>query len=306
MQSPSPRPRRASRNAFAGAALVAILGCAAGTSPRVSDRPGPGPAPGAPGAEAALEPSPDGDPIRYHPGSQGAYRYYRLDSLDYQLPGGASQLQTYGRTAYLNVAIVPFDSAYRVHFHLDSVTQDPTTMRQPALDSVGPMSWVADMGPNGGLRNFQVTPATPFGENLSSELARRFFPAQPAGGAYPGRTWTDSSEVRIGGLSVTQTERAIIRSEALLASDSTEAYHLRIESTADLERQGSSTQTGQIIEAFGNGVDSTTYFLAEAGSFLGAQGTETFDLLFTVPAVGQSVPVHQVGRYSIARIPGDQ
>ena len=236
--------------------------------------------------------------FRYHPGSAGSYSYYRLDSIDYRFPG-ASQVQVYGRTAYLTVLIEPRDSAYRVVFQLDSIFQDPGTTHQPALDSLGLVHWAAEMGPTGGLRNFSVSPASPFGENLSSELARRFFPAQPAGGVQPGVVWTDSAEVTIGGVSVTQTEHAVTRSAAIAADDS---LGIRIESAAVLERRGTSTQTGEIIEAVGTGVDSAAFYLGPDGIFLGGDGREVLDLLFTVPAVGQDVPVRQVSHYRVTRI----
>jgi hypothetical protein len=235
--------------------------------------------------------------FRYVPGPAGSYRYYRLDSIDYRFPG-ASQLQVYGRTAYLTVHIEPRDTAYRVGFQLDSIFQDPGTTHQPALDSLGRVWWAAEMGPAGGLQNFTVRPSSPFGENLSIELARRFFPAHPADGVRDGGEWTDSAEVTVRGVSLNQTERSVVQSSA--THDST---GIRIESSAVLERTGSSTQTGEVIEAVGNGVDSTAFFLGPGGLFLGSEGREHLDLVFTIPAVGQDVPVQQVSYYRITRVP---
>lgn len=276
----------------AAATAVALLGCAAGTG-RMADGPAPR---GTEPIEAPID-SVLAD-FRYHPGSAGSYSYYRLDSIDYRFPG-ASQVQVHGHTAYLTVLIEPRDSAYRVVFQLDSIFQDPGTTHQPALDSLGLVRWAAEMGSTGGLRNFSVSPASPFGENLSSELARRFFPAQPVGGVQPGAVWTDSAEVTIGGVSVTQTERVVTRSAATADEDS---LGIRIESAAVLERRGTSTQTGEIVEAVGTGVDSTAYYLGPDGLFLGGDGREVLDLLFTIPAVGQNVPVQQVSHYRITRI----
>jgi hypothetical protein len=235
----------------------------------------------------------------YRADSAGSYSYYRLDSINYRFPG-ASQVQVHGRTAYLTALIEPRDSAYRVEFQLDSIFQDPGTTHQPALDSLGLVRWVAEMGPTGGLRNFSVSPASPFGENLGIELARRFFPAQPAGGALPGVVWTDSADVTVEGVSLNQTERAVTRSAATAREDS---LGIRIESAAVLERRGTSTQTGEVIEAVGNGVDSTAFYLGPDGLFLGSEGKEWLDLVFTIPAVGQKVPVQQVSHYRITRIP---
>ncbi|NNG16891.1 MAG: hypothetical protein HKM89_10455 [Gemmatimonadales bacterium] len=277
----------------AAATAVALKGCATGTGSMAEG-------PVLRGTEPVQATS-DSVPtdFRYAPGPAGSYRYYRLDSIEYRFPG-ASQVQVYGRTAYLTVGIEPRDSAYRVEFQLDSIFQDPGTTHQPALDSLGRVRWVAEMDPAGGLRNFSVSPASPFGENLSIELARRFFPVQPAGGVRAGVVWTDSAEVTVGGVSLNQTERSVTRSAATMTDDS---LGIRIESSAVLERRGTSTQTGEVIEAAGSGVDSTAFFLGPDGLFLGGEGKEQLDLLFTIPAVGQDVPVQQVSHYRIARIP---
>ena len=290
-------PTKIWRASGAAAMVFALHGCASGTGGRAA---GGEPAPR--GTES-IQPPVDSVSVdfRYHPGSAGAYSYYRLDSIDYRFRG-ASPGEVHGSTAYFTVLIEPRDSVYRVEFQLDSVFQDPGTTHQPALDSLGLVRWAAEMGPTGGLRNFSVRPASPFGEKLSSELARRFFPAQPAGGAQPGAAWTDSAEVTVGGLSVKQTDRAVIRSTASPAGGG-DSLGIRIQSAAVLKRTGTSTQTGEIVERVGDGVDSTSFYVGSDGVFLGGDGKEVFDLLFTVPAVGQTVPVQRVSRYRITRIP---
>ena len=102
------------------------------------------------------------------------------------------------------------------------------------------------------------------------------------------------------GVSLNQTERAVTRSVAATTEDS---LGIRIQGAAVLERRGTSTQTGEVIEAAGNGVDTTTFFLGPGGLFLGSAGKEQLDLVFTIPAVGQDVPVRQVSHYRITRFP---
>ncbi len=238
--------------------------------------------------------------FRYHPASGGPYSYYRLDSIEYRLPTGA-QFQVQGRTMFLHVRIEPADTLYLVEFRLDSISQDPGTTRQPALDSLGMVRWTAEMGLAGGLGRFQVSPTSPFGERLSGELARRFFPAQPTGGVEPGAAWNDSTEIVVRGLSVNQTDRVESRSTAV-ASGPGDSAGVRVETKAVLERRGSSTQTGELIEEVGEGEDSTASYIDPQGRFIRSEGREIFDLVFTVPAVGQKVPVRQLSRYRVVRL----
>lgn len=276
----------------AAATVVALQTCAPGTGTMTQ-----GPAPrGVEPVQATSDSAPT--EYLYSPGPAGSYTYYRLDSIEYRLPR-ASRVEVYGRTAYLTIRVEPRDSAFRVEFQLDSIFQDPGTTHQPALDSLRRVQWAAEMGSTGGLRNFSVNPASPFGENLSIELARRFFPAQPAGGVQAGAVWTDTSEVTVEGVSLNHTERAVTSSAATMTEDS---LGIQIESAAVLERRGTSTQTGEVIEAAGNGVDSTAFFIGPDGLYLGGEGKEQLDLVFTIPAVGQDVTVQQVSRYRITRI----
>jgi hypothetical protein len=239
--------------------------------------------------------------FRYHPASGGSYSYHRLDSIEYRLPTG-SQTEVHGRTVFLTIGIEPHDSMYRMEFRLDSIRQDRGTTYQTALDSLRLVQWSGEMGPTGGLRGLLVSPPSAFGERLSAELARRFFPAQPLGGVRPGMEWTDSAQISVAGLSVTQSDRVESHSRAsALSAD--EPPSLRIETESHLERQGSSTRTGEVIEEAGRGLDSTTSYVDLWGRFLRSEGEETFDLLFSVPAVGQEVAVRQLSHYRILRLP---
>ncbi len=253
----------------------------------------------------------------YPAGTNQRFGYYRFDSLVTVHPGGQTQVQTFGRTAYLNVAVLP-DSALpdsssgdsvaagalmRVEFRMDSITQDPrSTLRQPALDSVSGAAWYAIMAPNGGLGQVTVTRGALIGENLSGELIRLFYPAIPQQGAAIGSTWTDSSEAMIGGLTVNQRERALVN---FRVPDQDADTLLVVYGEAVLSRTGVEEREGQRIEAAGSGVDSTQYRFGPGGLFWGASGADSVAMTFTIPAVGQSVRVYQYGRYSLRPLPAD-
>lgn len=277
-------------------AALALLSAACTTGSRQVTR---SPVPARPGSPPEQADTAERD-FRYHPASGGSYSYHRLDSVEYRLPTG-SQVQVHGRTVFLTVGIEPHDSLYRVEFRLDSINQDPGTTYQPALDSLRLVRWSGEMGPTGGLGSFRVSPPSPFGERLSAELARRFFPAQPVGGVRPGMEWTDSARISIAGISVNQSDRVESHSTASeLGMD--EPPSIRIETESVLERQGSSTQTGEVIGELGSGLDSTTSYVDLWGRFLRSEGKETFDLLFSVPAVGQEVAARQLSHYRILRL----
>ena len=158
------------------------------------------------------------------------------------------------------------------------------------------------MTPRGGVGTVTVEDGSSIGENLSGELARLFFPTVPRQGAAIGSQWTDSASARIGGgRSVPQTERSTIAFHVPV-QDLTDQPVLRIEARADVERQGSEDRDGRIIELAGTGIDSTSYFLGPQGRFLGAEGADSVAMTFTIPAVGQSVPVYQMGHYRLEQV----
>jgi len=302
----------------------AFLGACASSAP-------PGSAPERPGPlgedDVAAVTQPSGPAGFRYPRTEGqAFTYHRFDSLITMHPGGVTQVQTFGRTAYLRVTVsdttvspapdsTAADSAgpgpageslarLVVDVVLDSISQDPqSTMRQPALDSVRGASWSITMAPNGGVGVVTMRRASSVGENLSGELARLFFPPLPLAGADLGAQWRDSSENRIAGLSVPQTERAVTVFE-VPEQDFTSAEALRIEGRAQLERWGRDQQAGRTIELQGTGIDSTTWFLGAGGRFVGAEGADSVSLTFTIPDVGQSVPVVQVGRHRLRESTG--
>ena len=263
------------------------------------------------------------------------YVYHRFDSLITVHPGGTTQLQTTGRTAWLGVSVrdtlvatpaadslpdslaVTADAgdstrfsvvglSYLVEFTLDSVSQDPrSSLRQPALDSVRGGAWSMLMTPSGGVGPIAVAWGSSIAESLSGELARLFFPTVPRDGAAPGSRWKDSTQTMIGGLSVAQTEQALTDYSVPDQDLKTTPGVLRINASSRIRRWGTGQQGGQDIELEGTGTDSITYYLGPAGSFLGTVGADSVALTFTIPAVGQSVPVYQVGHYSVRRLGED-
>ncbi len=273
-------------------------------------------------ATGAVAPSgPEG--FHYQLVEDQAFTYQRFDSLITMHPGGKTQVETFGRTAYLRVTlgdslVVPASDStadsmetllpvlwYVARVVLDSIHQDPrSTMRQPALDSVRGASWQILMAPTGGVGTMTVDPGSTVGQSLSGELSRLLYPLVPLAGATMGAQWSDSSESEIGGLSVAQTERALTLFHVPEQQDEdTVPTMLRIEGRARIERWGTEERGGRTIQLEGTGVDSISFYFGAGGRFAGAEGADSVAMTFTIPAVGQSVPVYQIGRYQLRETP---
>jgi hypothetical protein len=80
---------------------------------------------------------------------------------------------------------------------------------------------------------------------------------------------------------------------------------LRVEGRASLVRWGKEERGGRAIELEGTGVDSISFYFGAGGRFAGAEGTDSVAMTFTIPAVGQSVPVYQIGRYQLRELSAD-
>lgn len=310
-------------NRRAGLPLV-LLGMMACGGTGAGSNPDTRPSPADETVDAVVDPEgPAG--FRYPLVSGQAFSYERFDSLITVHQGGNTEIQTFGRTAYFRVTLLdslmapPADSqadsnsavgdsantadpvqTYLATIVLDSIRQDPrSTMRQPALDSVQGASWTVLMAPTGGVGQVVVAATSTVGQALSGELARLLYPAVPSTGAAIGATWSDSSESEIGGLSVAQTERALTKFHVPEQDLGAAPQVLRVEGRADLVRWGREERAGRTIELEGTGVDSVTFFFGAGGRFVGAEGADSVAMTFNIPAVGQSVPVYQVGRYRV-------
>lgn len=284
------------------AGIAGLVGCASGPGYVAG---GGGPAGGnTPGPVVTEVTPPAGDEGFRYPLTGDRFSYVRFDSLVTTHQGGITQVQTFGRTAFLTVRTeADSGGGYRVFFVLDSIRRDPrSTMFQPALDSAQGVRWSALMAPSGGLDSVRVEGGSTLAANLSGELSRLFFPAIPSAGLAIGSEWDDTAQVVIGGLAVSLTEHANTHYRVPEQTVPKDRPSLRIEALARLDRTGADSSTGRVIEASGGGTDSTLFYLGRGGQFLGVEGADSVGMVFTVPAVGQSVPVQQYGRYRIQRV----
>lgn len=292
---------------FTAALLMAAAGCAGG-GPAGAGRPsGPAPAgqegPGPEGAARAI-----GGVAGARPVSQMAYRAHRVDSVVFQLPGGASQAQVAGRTAWLHLSVRPDSQGMVAEFVVDSLQADPGTyFPGPSLDSAMGARITGRILPSGGLANLALTPHSSLIEVLAQDLDRHFFPPLPAERPQPGTGWSDTAVAVIG----TATDQNFLRDsvwthyrvvrpedDSLAGKDA-----LAVEAAAEVRRSGRNSQADQQWEISGSGRDSTRYLYDRGGALVQLLGQEDLRLDYLVPAVGQTVPVRAIGHYRVRRLP---
>lgn len=304
-----PRGARATRGrspAALCAALAAALGaalaaCATRPSPTPSPPPAPAPGPGPGGAPPA--PAPRGGGAFYRPTPGLAYAYQRRDSLTLELPGGATQVQQFNRTAYLTVTIAEGSGAgrggggaaaggeaggvYQATIRLDSLRQDPGgTVPPDSLLRAEGTTWTGSLTPRGHLGALQADRPGAVADQMEASLAA-LFPALPAQGLQPGATWTDTTERKLKADAFDATERAVTTYRAVKADGGV----ITIEGATTFQRSGTGGQAAQPMEMVAQGVRRGVYRFASDGAVVSGEGADSAEMTITIPAVGQTVPV---------------
>jgi hypothetical protein len=278
--------------------LVAI-GCSSATT---GTGPGtPTPEPGTPGPGVPVPG--DDNSVVYLPVRDATYMLVRHDSLNLQLPGGASQLQLIDRTAYLRLTLARDTGGYLAIIVLDSL-QSSVGGVPTVLDSIIPARgtrWTATLTPNGELSALKADRSSTLGDQIGSNL-RSLFPALPSGGARPGMEWIDTTEVPIRADAFDAVERSLTRYRSTESDDPRARDALKLESNGTYQRSGKGTQYDQQLEMTASGRRSAVHYLSSDGMLVAAQGNDSGDMTITVPAVGQTVPVKHAGTYSIAAL----
>jgi hypothetical protein len=278
-------------------ASLALAACSAAT-PRAGDPPGPAPEPGPAGPDV---PAPTG--LIYRPVREAAYTLHRHDSLNLQLPGGANQVQSIDRTAFLRVAIAPDSSGYQVSIVLDSLLASAGGV--PAvLDSLTPARgtrWTAKMTPEGRLSALVADRSSTLGDQVGTHL-RALFPGLPPGGVQTNMEWTDTTDVPLRADAFDATERGLTHYRSANSEDPRAKEAIRLESTGSYQRAGKRTQFDQQLEMTATGTRSAVHYLSEDGYLVLAEGSDSGDMTITVPAVGQTVPVKQTGTFSVTQL----
>jgi hypothetical protein len=276
--------------------LVAT-GCSTGASPSPEPGPKPAPRPTA-GTEPGPAPSPSrGSAILYRPTAASTYALERRDSLTLELPGGGTQVQEFARTAYLTIAVAEASGGYRATIRLDSLRQEPggAAAADSLLRAQG-TTWTGSLTPQGRLGELHADRASSVADQVGSSLGA-LFPVLPAGGLQDATAWSDTAERTIRTDAFDAKERAVTNYR--VAKQEGRVYV--IDAVAGFQRTGTGGQATQPMEMTSQGTRKTLYRFGSDGLVVGAEGADSAEMTITVPAVGQTVPVHQRASWKISK-----
>ena len=283
-------------------ALILLVAAACSTGPGVETRPGPaerGTPPEQPGAEPAPPPVAPGAVV-YRPASSSV-TFSRRDSLTLQLPGGATQVQDFRRTAYLDIGIRGAAPPYEVSIRLDSLRQEGGAFSPDSLFSAEGTRWTASLSASGELTDLKADRSSQVGDQVGATLPV-LFPALPLSGLEQGSSWTDTTERQLKADAFDATERAVTDYRATGSDSRT----ITIESRTTFERTGTGGQATQPMEMAAGGTRRGVYQFARGGSVLTAEGADSAEITISIPAVGQTVPVSQRSTWRIASREGSR
>ncbi len=262
------------------------------------ERPAPKPAASPAGAPNAPTPEPArGTPILYRAAAATRYALERRDSLTLELPGGATQVQQYTRTAYLTVAIEDAPGKYHTTIRLDSLRQEVggTVAADSVLRAEG-TGWTGSLTPQGQLSALRADRASGVGDQVEASFLA-LFPVLPATGLEGAIRWNDTTERTMRADAFDAKERAVTSYEVEKHDGAVYTIH----AATVFQRTGTGGQATQPMEMASSGTRRAVYRFSRDGGILGAEGADSAEMTITVPAVGQSVPVHQRASWKAVR-----
>jgi hypothetical protein len=276
--------------------LLAAAACSGGGSP---SSPAPQPGPGPSGGEKAASPAAaaHGGAILYRPTPGAIYAIERRDSLTLELQGG-TQIQQSARTAYLTVSIAEGSGGnYATTIRLDSLRQEEGgTLSADSLLRAEGTTWTGTLSPQGRLGDLKADRASAVADQVGASLGI-LFPVLPAGGLQGATAWSDTTERAIKTDAFAAKERAV--TSYRLIKQEGQVYV--VDAATGFQRTGTGGQAAQPMEMTSQGTRRTTYQFGANGLVASAQGADSAEMTISVPAVGQTVPVHQRASWKISK-----
>lgn len=287
-----------------GAVALMLAGCAS-TTTSTEGAGGPAPKPVDPSAPPPAEEG-HGPAVTYRPVQGKAYRLEHRDSLVMQYPGGASQTQARDRVAFLRLTLAgaPEAGSYRVTVTLDSLEalESGTPVTADSVAATRGTVWSGTLSGAGTLSALEADrPGT-----LTDELAgylRLLFPALPQGGVREGMQWTDSTRYPLVSDAFTGTESSVTVYRAAGKESAEGRDAIPLETTSKYTRSGKRVQAEQELEMTASGTRTGVHRLGLDGVLVSAQGTDTGEMMISVPALGQTVPITRSSTYAVTSLP---
>lgn len=282
---------------FCAAALIAAA-CSQASTP--AEQPGPKPPPrpsGGPSRAPTADPTHSVAPLRYRSGAAERFSLERQDSLTLELPGGATQVQQSSRTAYLSVTIADGPGVYHATIRLDSLRQDVGgTMAADSVLRAEGTSWTASLTPEGRLGTLQADRTSGVGDQVEASLLP-LFPTLPASGLDTAAQWTDTTDRKLKADAFDVQEHAV----TTYTVQKREGPVYTIAAVTVFQRTGTGGQAAQPMEMSSSGARHAVYRFSRDAGVLAGEGADSAEMTITVPAVGQSVPVHQRASWKAVR-----
>ena len=293
---------RASSIGILAAALI-VAGCGSSTAGGGGPE-GPSPTPIDPNAPPPPEGG-RGPALTYSPVQGAAYRLEHRDSLVLQYPGGASQTQARVRVAFLRLTLAgaPEQGTYAVSITLDSLEALESGTPVPA-DSVAATRgtvWSGTLSSVGTLSPLKPDRSSTLTDELAGHL-RLLFPALPQGGVREGMQWTDSTRYPLVSDAFSGTESSVTVYRAADKEEAEGRDAIPLETSSKYSRAGKRVQAEQELEMTASGTRTGVHRLGVDGILVSAQGTDTGDMMISVTALGQTVPITRSSTYAVTSL----
>ncbi|MFI5235435.1 MAG: hypothetical protein ACHQXA_06980 [Gemmatimonadales bacterium] len=241
-------------------------------------------------------------PVSYHPLTPARYLFYRRDSVIMILPNGSEVSQVVGRTFLFTLSVTPAvpgtSGPARINVVVDSVSLDPDApaTTRSLYDGLVGTRWTGNLAPTGQVSGFAADRHSSGADLAAVDLAR-LLPTLPSGGAKSGASWSDTVDAQFPIQNLQVTERFTANASASPAPADT--VGLQIETSGILARSGENSQ----LALGGGGTRSVAFTIGADGRLLSEAGADSVVMKVTVKAVGQSVTLRQLGRFTVTLKP---
>ena len=187
---------------------------------------------------------------------------------------------------------------YEVAIQLDSLRQQGGSVPPDSLYRAEGTRWTGALGADGELTDLRPDRSSTIGDQVGATLPV-LFPAFPLAGLEQGSAWTDTTRRSLKADAFDATERGgdeLPRHGCRRPRD-----HDREQHDVRADRQGRPGGTADGDDRRRRSAGSLSV-RAERGSAHGAEGADSAEIMISVPAVGQTVPVSQRATWRVERI----
>ena len=115
--------------------------------------------------------------------------------------------------------------------------------------------------------------------------------------------WTDSTRYPLVSDAFTGTESSVTVYRAADKEEAQGRDAIPLETSSKYTRSGKRVQSEQELEMTASGTRTGVHRLGIDGVLVSAQGTDTGEMMISVPALGQTVPITRSSTYAVTSLP---